>query len=198
MIRSNIVKKALANNSRRVVKPKDGRPAIELLPWTLYQRQTVAVTAGQTLTYFRNINAATLLDSNMSNSGFLPYPQAFDLFAIAVAPEQGLPNADIENLINNTTVELRLSNKPYAQLPLFRVPAGGGLFGVSTENNINQVQNGLPSPSNTWSMAVAGMPLYIPSQQDFLVEIRIFNTVAFTATFGLTVYLDGVLSRPVL
>jgi hypothetical protein len=198
MIRSNIVKKALAKNSRRVVKPRDGRPAVEILPWSLYHQLTLAAAGAQTLTFYRSINAANLLQSNLVNGGFLPYPQSFDIFSICLAPIQGLNQVDLENFLNNSTVQLSLSNKPYLQIPMFRMPAGGGLHGMATTNNVFTAQNGLPAPSNTWSLAVAGMPLYLPSQQDYAVELRTFNTVNFTVAFNVTCYLDGVLARPVL
>lgn len=195
-----IVKKLVQGNSRRIIQdPSKKRPAVELLPWSLYHRQGVAAAGSQTLTFFRNIGGgATLLDTNLTTAGLLPYPQSFDIFGIAIVPAFGVSDADMTNFYNNSVVTFALSNKPYLQIPIMRIPAACGFHGVATTNNVFQVQNGLPSPQNTWSMAISGMSLYVPHQQDFAMEIRTFNQVAFTAAFNVTVYMDGVLARPVL
>jgi len=188
--------------SRRLIKYKEGQPALELIRQPLYHRQQVAALGAQTIQYFNNIAGANLLISNMSTNGMLPSPQTFDIFGVTAVPAFGLNEADIVNFYNSSHLELRISSKPYFQLPMMKVPAGCGLAGVAstTVNNttIFQTQNGLPSPVVWYPLDIDGISIHLPSNQDFNVQLQTFNAVAFTVAFNLHVYLEGILARPVL
>jgi hypothetical protein len=192
--------KLLKGNSRRIIEDQSKRrPSVELLPWPLYQRQQMPAAASQTLTFFRNIAGnSTLLDTNLTTAGILPWPHSFDLYQIAIVVEFGINEIDMNRFYNNAIFEFKLSQKPYFQEHVNRIPATCGFHGLATTNNVFNVQNGLPMPMNGWSMAISGLSLFIPHQQDFSAEIRTFNNVAFTVPFFVSVHLDGVLARPSL
>lgn len=198
-----IVRKGLRIGlSRRVVKPSDGRPLLELLQWPLYSKKTFTASTSQTQTFFKGISGATLLDTNMSTDSLLPSPQSLDILGITIVTEFGMVEADLINFMNNGFFEFRISNKPYVQIPVQKIPMGCGLsgFASTTENNtrIFEAGNGVPSPFVYYPVDIEGMSIYLPSQQDFQVSIQTFNSVAFTDTFDVWVYLHGILARPVM
>jgi len=132
----------------------------------------------------------------------LPTPQAFSVYGISCFVEQGIPEADLVKLINEASVEFKLSNKPYLQAPFHQIPAAGGLsgFASTTKNDttIFQAQNGMPSPTLFLPLDIEGDPIHLVSQQDFVVVLTTHNTAAFSQAFYVTFHLVGVLYRPVL
>lgn len=191
----------LTHANRRIIKPREGRPALELVRYPLYSRKQIATTAGSTQ-FFKNLGSATPLDSNMPNDGFLPEPQIYDIYGIQLFLTQGLNEDDIIKFINESIVSFSMSGKQYLQVPVHLVPSGGGLNGVASTTKIDttifQVSNGVPHPETYLPMDIAGIPLPIVSQQDWYGMVQTFNTVAFTAPFYVYMKLIGILGRPVL
>lgn len=193
-----IIPKMLAGNSRRYIKEKTKkRPALEILNWSFYHRRDILAIASQNIVFFRGAKGS-LQDTNLVSGGFLPYPQSFDIFGISIVVDAGVSQANMLNLYNNAVVVLSLSNKPYVQIPLARIPSASGFHGSSTANNVFQVQNCLPFTDNIWKTTIGSLPLHVPSQQDFAMEIQTYNVNAFNQPFHITAYLDGILARPVL
>lgn len=187
---------------RRTVKYNEGNAYVEMIRQDLYDRKQLAATTSQTVLFFKNLSGSSLLDTNMTTDGMLPTPQAFSCYGISCFVEQGIPEADMVNLINNGAIEFKMSNKPYLQAPFHQIPAAGGLagFASTTANNttIFQAQNGGTQPFCYLPLDIEGEAIHLVSQQDFSVVLTTHNSIAFTKTIYLTMHLVGVLYRPVL
>lgn len=188
---------------RRVVKYDDRNAYVELVNQPLYDRKQVVASATQNILFFKNLSGSTLLDTNLTVDGMLPTPQAFSCYGLAAFVQQGVPEADLVKLVNESSIEFRLSNKPYLQCPFHLVPSPGGLRGFAAldaqaaPTSIFQAQNGagflgfLP-------LDIDGDPIHLVSQQDFVCVLSTHNSAAFSTAFYVTMYLMGVLYRPVL
>ena len=191
-----------AHANRRIIKPEEGRPALELVRYYLFNQKQFAAAGAQQIQFFKNLGAATAQTTNMPNDGFLPSPQVFDVFGVSFFVQQGLNEADLVNFYNNSIAFFRMSEKKYLHVPIHKVPSGGGLAGFcsTTVNNttIFQATNCLPGPDVALPMDIDGVPLVLVSQQDWFAEIQTFNAVAFTVPFNGTYQLHGVWGRPVL
>lgn len=190
--------------NRRIIKPKSGRPALELVNYPLFSRKQFAAAAGQLLQFFKNLGASTPLDTNMPNDGFLPEPMVFDIFGMAFFVEQGLNEADLVNFYNNSVAFFAMSTKQYLHVPMHMLPSGGGLTGFSSldaaaaPTTIFHATNCVASPQVKLNMDIDGIPLPIVSQQDWFGQVQTLNAAAFTIAFYGTMKLLGVLGRPVL
>jgi len=190
------------SKSRRVIKYADKNAYVELIRQDMYHRKLIPASTSSITSFFKDITSTTLLDTNMTTSGMLPTPQAYSIYGISAFVQQGLDETNFAKLMNESAIELRLSNKPYLQIPFHSIPAGGGLYGMAatTENatRIFQAQNGIPAPNNFLPVDIDGEPIHLISQQDFVCVLQTFNAVAFSVPFFVTVHLVGVLYRPVL
>jgi hypothetical protein len=189
--------------SRRAIKYDQGNAYVEVIRQDMYNRKQLTAGTSQNINFFKGLTGNMgLLDTNMTVDGMLPSPQAYSVYGVSCFVQQGIAEADIQRLMNEATVEFRISNKPYLQIPFHSIPAAGGLTGMcaTTENNtrIFQAQNGVPSPLVYLPLDIEGDPIHLVSQQDFVVQLQTFNTVAFTTTIYVTMHLVGVLYRPVL
>jgi len=204
------VARGLKVSQRRVLIPRDDeRPVVLFLKQPLYSREMFTVAGNQTVPFFvvpvaTIIGAGTSLVSNLILSNQIPFPSSFDVFGFSIVLQQGMPEADIVNYFNFAYFEFAISKKPFLQLPAAKIPAGCGLTGLAAVSNpailvpIFQAQNGVPSPMATWPMDINGLSIYLPAQQDFTCTIQTFSAVPFSAVFFASVYMEGILSTPVM
>lgn len=186
---------------RRFVSRPQGRPVVEEQAQPLYSQKQLAATTSQTVTFFKSLGASdTILTTNMASDGLLPYPHGFHVYGISMWVQDGTAEADWRELLNNGVLTLELSQKPYLQIPIHKIPSGialGGLVDTTQTNDlIYQVQNSPDRPF--FPVHVSGRPISLLPQQDFKVVVQTFNTTAFSATIDMWLYLEGVRTRPVL
>lgn len=185
----------------------------EVVPWQLYDTQSLANAATGPLVFYQSINNDKTL-SNMEGPGQLPEPQylvvhyiACDILQIPTAtalanePNQGLAN--VENILKTTraTFEFNMSNKRYGPFSLTMTAATGGAtfsgYGYGTAANgtsAGVVNNGIPG-SGGFPFSGA---LVIPPKIGFDVTIRFAAAVTLSATLNVRVSMVGALYRRVL
>lgn len=178
---------------------------------------TLVYTSNATtqLTFFNGVRA-TLDLSNMQQAGVLAAPQGFLIralrffvkvnpYVVARAAAGSLCTGlwdDVQQLLNTAVLQLTIGSKTYAQVPLWMVPAGGGVFGsMGCDGNtadpgtaVSYAQCGSPVVDNCFSLA---RPLFIAPQINFKIDI--IWGAAVTLACGnppLTVVMDGDIVRP--
>jgi len=200
------VARGLKVSQRRVPIPRDDeRPVVLFLRQPLYSRAAFVVAGTQTVPFFTvGGGGGVPLISDLALPNQIPFPSSFDVFGFSIVLQQGMPEVDIVNYFNFAYFEFAISKKPFLQLPAAKIPAGCGLTGLAAVSNplilvpIFQSQNGVPSPMATWPMDINGLSIYLPAQQDFTCTIQTFSVVPFSAAFFATVYMEGILSTPVM
>lgn len=187
---------------RRMIVDESGRPVVELVRQPFYDRQQITATTAQQRQFFRGNNVGSPLQSNLSTSGMFPNPQSFSLYGVSAFVEFATIEEDWSRLQNEAYINFSLSSKPYLTIPFHMIPAAAGVYGLAatTLNNdlIYNVQNGMPISTNILPLDINGDPIYIISQQDFVVNLVTENTVAFSDTIFIWFYLHGIWYRSVL
>lgn len=187
--------------NRRAVKYEPGNPILEYVRQPVWDRKRITAAATTaSLTFFKTFLGGTLRDTNMTSDGSFAAPHTYDAFGLSMFIQQGTVAADLQILMNESFLELRLSSKPYLQAMGFMMPAAGGLYGFTTAVNQFQAQNGLPGPSVYLPLDLEGLPLHLPSQQDFNALLTVANTaaVAFSANVDIWMVLHGIMGRPTM
>lgn len=162
-----------------------GQP--EVIPWQLYDTQSVATTNAGPFTFFTTVNNDKTM-SNMEGPGQLPDPQYFivqyiacDILQIPAATAlTGEPNsalANVENILKaiRSTFTFNMSNKRYGPFSLTMCHSTGGAsfsgYGYGTAANgtsAGVVNNGIPG-SGGFPLSGA---LVIPPKIGFDVTIN--------------------------
>jgi len=189
------------SNVRMMFKKKQDDPLLELLYQPIYDMKATTAGTSQTLKFFRGLSSTgTLLTTNMTTDGMLAFPHAFYAFGISLRVAEGTLLADLQKLYNESYVELQISGKTYLQIPTFRIPSCSGLRGVYettvTATTAQSFTNGEALPTAYFPLNILGDPVEINSQQNFQVELKTENTVAFSAAFNVWIFLEGVYARP--
>jgi hypothetical protein len=187
----------------------------EVVPWQLYDTQSITTAVNAPAVYFQTINADKTL-SNMEGPGQLPDPQYLVVHYVAadflVAPQSTAVTAtannaavdDVENILKTVraTFEFNMSNKRYGPFSLTMTAATGGatgsLYGVGTlaaAVSGGIVNNGIPG-SGGFPFAGA---LVIPPKIGFDVTIRMGAAPTLPVSpLSIRVSLVGALYRRVL
>ncbi len=185
----------------------------EVVPWQLYDTQSVANAAAGPFVYYQTINADKTL-SNMEGPGQLPDPQylivqyvAADVLQIptvtAQASEPAGAISNIENLLKTAraTFEFNMSNKRYGPFSLTMTAATGGAtgfgYGYGTSANGTGVQWGNNGVPGTGGYPFSGA-LVIPPKIGFDITVRLAVAATLTATVNLRISMVGPLYRRVL
>ncbi len=197
-----------------VVKPDEQ----EIISVPLWETQDYVSAATTQLTFFNQV-PATVFDGNLLLAGQLPSGNFFLIMAIRFCPfpdttqladaagANGASDGALQDIVALTREgigTLRVGDKDYGTWPLLMLPGGGGAYGgfgnvgTSAAASLQQVQygsNGVPDPRSVYTLPI---PLMIPPQYNFDVQLR-WRAVQ-TLTAGNTrcfVILDGELMRPV-
>lgn len=209
---------------RRYVAKRPGRVVREVVKWELFDTKAYAAAGVATLRFFLNPTAGPI-NSNMSTSGMLPNPQKFDAYGIAVEifPDYdqvratGIEEdwaAEKKKIREGAWLQLNVGVKPYLIQPLVRIPEGLGGAGLTagadeTTGAVNEMllTHGMQDIKHFYPLFVRlkgeDVPIEIPSQQSFYVDIFWPTIIAINAT-GRTglhvlvrVYLIGHMFREV-
>lgn len=187
----------------------------EVVPWQLYDTQSITTAVNAPAVYFQTINSDKTL-SNMEGPGQLPDPQYLVVHYVAadflVPPQSTAVGAttnnaavdDVENILktNRATFEFNMSNKRYGPFSLTMCHATGGatgnLYGVGTlaaAVSGGVVNNGIPG-SGGFPFAGA---LVIPPKIGFDVTIRLGAAPTLPVSpLPIRISLVGALYRRVL
>ena len=167
---------------------------------------TVQVVAGVanglsvlTSAFFTNVGSAsgkTLALTNLSQSQKLAAPEAFSVFAYRFRYAENISLLDIWNLLNGFCLEFYLGQKCYQRGPIWYYNAGGGIYGVLTNDTTSVLNNGMPGRSEMHKLAI---PVVIENQMTFYAQL---NGNAYTANAAgtglfLQLLLDGLYARGV-
>lgn len=187
----------------------------EVVPWQLYDTQSITTAVNAPAVYFQTINSDKTL-SNMEGPGQLPDPQYLVVHYVAadflVAPQSTAITAttnnaavdDVENILKTVraTFEFNMSNKRYGPFSLTMTAATGGatgaLYGAGTlaaAVSGGVVNNGIPG-SGGYPFAGA---LVIPPKIGFDVTVRFGAAPTLPVSpLSLRISLVGALYRRVL
>jgi hypothetical protein len=186
----------------------------EVVPWQLFDTQSLATATSAPLVFFQTINADKTM-SNMEGPGQLPDPQhlivhyvALDILqvptATVLANEPNGALANVENILKTcrATFEFNMSNKRYGPFSATMCHSTGGAtfagYGYGTAANGTSsgvVNNGIPG---TGGYPFSGA-LVVPPKIGFDVTIRFGANVTLAPTpVLLRISLVGALYRRVL
>jgi hypothetical protein len=186
----------------------------EVIPWELFDTQSLATATSAPLVFFQTINADKTL-SNMEGPGQLPDPQylvvhyaACDILQPAVSAAQAAePNAAWANITNiletaRATFTFNMSNKRYGPFKLTMCHATGGVTGsgygygtAAAGQGTAYGNNGIPgSGGYPWSGS-----LIIPPKIGFDVTLNFGTAVTLVGgPINIAISLVGALYRRVL
>lgn len=187
----------------------------EVVPWQLYDTQSLATGTQGPLVFYQAINADKTM-SNMEGPGQLPDPQYFVVHYIALDILQvptsevavaGTSNAGLQNVENilktcRATIEFNMSNKRYGPFSATMTAATGGatfsgyaMGTLAAGITSGVVNNGIPG-SGGYPFSGA---LVIPPKIGFDVTIRLgANATLIGGPLNLRTSLVGALYRRVL
>lgn len=142
--------------------------------------------------FFSNLNLASgaakgLWKTNMTQSKRLTAPEALSIFQYRLYFAPDILLADLQSLMENFVFQFWIGQKPYQTCPLWMLPQGGGIFGVSTDSAINVWANGFQTKEAARTL---GITLVIESDATFygvLVGDSYTLTAAASGGTGLTV-----------
>lgn len=182
---------------------------LDVIAQPLYDSATLA-TGGQTqLTFFSlpigqgttnfGAGAKTLRDTNMRLAGQIPAGYSFKLLGFRWAWSNKIVAADAQLAVDAAVFVFSVASKAFLEVPANTIPGGNGNF-FSGSNvaaaTAAAITNGWPTMQN--GFAVGSKPLTIDPSMNFSVTMIWPGGVqAITTATGITVYLDGILKRPV-
>ncbi len=165
---------------------------------------TVTIAAGSSLSvltsaFFTNVGAAsskTLALTNLSQSQKLAAPEAFSIFGFRFRYSENLSLLDVYNILNGFCFEFYLGQKVYQRGPIWYFNAGGGIYGMTTANNTNVMNNGMPGRSEMHKLAI---PIVIENQMTFFGQLQGNSYTLNASGAGITMQmlLDGLYARGV-
>lgn len=184
----------------------------EVLPWVLYDTQTVATNGAGPFNFYQTIQSDRTL-GNLDSAAQLPDPQLFvisyitaDLMQPALAASitaVGSPMTDMYELLYNKrgTFTLTVAGKPYGPWPLTFCHSSGGVAvqaygstGATTGVPIVGANNGIMGTGGWW----VGGALIIPPKQAFLLSVIVSAALSMTTAFQARMGMVGTLYRRVV
>jgi hypothetical protein len=189
----------------------------EVIAWTWYHMRRQAAAAFAATQQFFNVAlggtdgavTVSLLESNMEKASTISAPKRFlatgmTLVVKGESAAGGVVDAatsdetvnSIQQIVDGTTITLKLGDKTYLQLTSEDVPAGAGLTGFSGTSqggagNTQYVSNGVAVHTNFY-------PILLPFPYEQTFSVVFDNPKAFTTTAAtrVKVALHGYLARP--
>ena len=126
-------------------------------PWQYYDtvRQTpssqlqaaynpFSTPIGQGDPYFANVPKTKLL-TNMQRGNQFPPPRCLVIMQVGFYFSSQMNKQDIDLIMDNCYVEVRIDDKIYMEGQLWQLPAGVGLSGITTVAGTSAITNGVPN-----------------------------------------------------
>jgi len=184
------------------------RGPFERISWFYYH--SVPILNGNSLVsfnYFQDTTTATRQESNMRLPGTIPNPEVFKIYEIRFHVSLGsslganpvLRAPDDVQQLTNGALQLFVSNKPMIQIPLWKLPSGGGAFGQfalasNAASTIALGINGFPTVQAAYRLR---RPIVITSVENVLAT-TVYDTAPNPAADARCfVLLHGVLRRAI-
>jgi hypothetical protein len=170
---------------------------VEVLP--------VAIPAGQTYIFFRNLAIAgvpkTRLQTNMVTPSQLPSGHRAIVYGIHFLPMPNSDYRDSQTVIANGYAEFVTGDtKREKSGPLFAFPSPFGITGhtaidgAGAYTEISNFNNGVPSEAAQGKLSI---PIDLTNEMTFQCNLTFFNAVALGAALTMYCYLRAYIQTPV-
>jgi hypothetical protein len=162
---------------------------------------TISVTGGATAInqtnnqFFSNVtqqSGKTLAQTNLTQNNSLKTPEAFAIFQYRLYLFPGNTLVDNIAMVNQYAYQFTLGSKPYQTAPVWMLPAGGGLWGVTTATTTSLYGNGWPSKDAVRPLAVT---LVIENTASFVGTLVVGTAYTPLSAFQIMNVLDGLHAR---
>lgn len=186
----------------------------EVVDWSYWDSEAISAAATEAI-FFEDNTGKSRYQSNMRLSGQIPSPQFFGISTITFGLEdQAHTVASVSaniltvliGMLEDSRLDFELGNKPVLEIPLFYVPAGGGIYG----NGLNDQDDGAAAALSIDLIASNGAPgwmsrqvlkkmLVLTPNEDFRLRVTWGHgvDVAGLSTPRIFMGLHGVLFRSV-
>jgi hypothetical protein len=182
------------------------RDQMDVQQTPLYDQIVIAAGSALTVTtsaFFTNVGAnanKNIAQTNLTRANELISPEAFSIKQFRLRWSENVLRVDLTSILGNSTTgfvfEFYIGKKPYMQVPIWMLPAGGGIFGFSDLTGESCYTNGWPSSSAARSIA---LPLVISSKASFQGQLNGPSYTLNSGGTGLTMMcvLEGFYARGV-
>jgi hypothetical protein len=151
----------------------------------LYDRTIFAAATGQindtSSQWFSSVvgpgTNKTIVDTNMRQNSVLPFPEAFAILGIRLAPQDNVLTADWLAILNNFVFNLMLNTKSYNRGDIRHYAAGMGSYVGTTLGGTQFLANGFPSVGAGHLLA---LPLVITNGLSFSAQLNTGNLGPYT------------------
>jgi len=186
----------------------------EVVDWSFWDSEAIAAAQTEAI-FFEDNTGKSRYQSNMRLSGQIPSPQYFGIFSITFGLEdqvQTVASSSVNlltvltSMLEDSRLDFELGNKPVLEIPLYYLPAAGGVYGSGLNAQDDaaaaavsldiQATNG---PPGWMSRQVLKKPLVLTPNEDFRLRATWGHgvVVAGLATPRVFIGLHGVLFRSV-
>lgn len=180
-----------------------------LMPWKVWDRQSIAAGATSTLYNFFitpiGTSGKTKMDTNLTQVSRFPGSKSFNATHLYFQVNTTLTKPDCDALFDNYYWELWVLDRVFAEGHLWMAGAPGGVSGFSNDAGDQVYTNGVPT-GTTYGFDLrlpAAYPssdgltgVYIGKDTNFSINLIGTSFVA-AAAFKITACLEGVLFREV-
>jgi len=189
---------------------------VEGIAWSFYDSASYPAAGSTQLVFFQNPegqNGKTLADTNMTNAGMLPSPQAFLVLGIqlfffpgvrpstlAAPGASAFVNDTYDFWTSNAWMSFSIGSKVYLQeAPLLKMPPPNGLAGFSaasdstTPGTAHQFQIGYATAAG--DPYEVNPPLLLPTTQNFKLSLNWPALAPISAQAKIYCNLSGYLYR---
>ena len=173
-------------------------------PYPLWSSMVFAATQSAPLTLFNYAiggsvpggTTATVYDTNLlTGNQQLGAAEEMLIYALRAVLPPDILLADAKDILKKCYLALYISTqKPAVEGQIGFFPAGGGIFGKTTQNAAEQWVNGLPAAN---ASRVFATPHYLRGGVNFWGQAQFSAALAMTTTAKVTVVADGLRKRPV-
>lgn len=179
-----------------------GDVKLEAITQPLYDEQDIA-TGASTTSFFQAPGGRSFLFTNLETAGSLTWPKRYNVKALRLIPDLEADSRDVVAFHMNGHFVFRVGEKNYFVAPNFLLTPGVGIeYGLITgtatpvapANGLNRAQNGRPEHRNIYILQHA---IWLPSVQNFRVQVEMAATYSAVATNEVWVMLEGELFREI-
>ena len=146
-----------------------------------YSPFSTPIGAGDPL--YNNV-AKTKLITNMLRGNNFPPPRCLVIMQIGFYFSSQMAKGDIDLVLDNAFVEVRIDDKIFMEGQLWQFPPGVGMAGVTTQTGVGAFTNGLPSLEAT--RRYGEYSKYVAPLQQFSMTITFSGTPPTTGGNTLT------------
>ena len=180
--------------------------ANEILRQPIYDTQSISagsVSAGTTYKFFAvplGQSSKTLLDTNLTTAGQLPYANATVVGLRVHAYTRGtsaITVGDYNQLLNNCTLTFKKEDRVILECPLYMIPSGIGLTGAVSTNDstttiLSAISNGMAVKTNYFDLL---QPEPFESRDRLQFDVDVKATWTASANIYVVVILEAQIGK---